>query len=268
MAGVPGYPSEVLKSQRAATRFQILTEVADNQPAVSQREIADVVGVTNQAVSEHLRGLEEIGHVRRLGRGRYEITKEGVDWLLSQLEALDAYLTHVSDEVLGSIEVETAIAAGAVEPGETVGLNMRDGQLYADPSMEDGARATAVTGGAPGDAIGVTDWEGVIDYDLGHVTIVVVPTVGMEPAGRIDYDRIDSVIADADLVAAAGTEAVAILAARDIDPDIAFGTPAAVQEAAARGLNVALICVASRVAEHTEPLRELEIDYQIVEQAD
>ena len=44
----------VLRSKRTATRYQILVEIADRQPAVNQQEIADAIGVTAQAVSGYL----------------------------------------------------------------------------------------------------------------------------------------------------------------------------------------------------------------------
>ena len=76
--------SDVLASKRDATRYQILVEIAERQPAVSQQEIADAIGITSQAVSNYLQELVENDHVEKLGRGRYEVTKEGVDWLISQ----------------------------------------------------------------------------------------------------------------------------------------------------------------------------------------
>lgn len=260
--------SAVLASKRAATRFQVLAEVADKQPAISQREIADAIGITTQAVSEVLRELVDEGHVSKHGPGRYEVTTEGVDWLLTELETLDAYLTHVAEEVLGTVDHETAIATDDIEAGDAVSLSMRDGTLYAAPGAgEEEARAVAVTAAGAGEDVGVSNWEGVIDYELGTVTVVSVPDVRDGGSRAVDADALSGRVATADLVAAAGVEATAALDAAGCQPDVRYGTPLAVQEAALRGMDVLLVCVASRVGEHTERLREFDIVHEVVDGA-
>jgi putative transcriptional regulator len=117
----------VLQNKRDATRYQILVRIAERQPAVSQAEIADTLGITSQAVSEYLKDLVEEQQVDRLGRGRYEITTEGVDWLISQTDDLRNYVQHVSEGVLGQVEIETAIATTAVRrPRYRCGDGSRD----------------------------------------------------------------------------------------------------------------------------------------------
>ncbi len=266
MARPDGRRPALLASKREAMRFQILAEIAEHQPAVSQGEIADALDVTTQAVSDHLKDLVGSGHVNRGGRGRYEVTKEGVDWLLSRAEALEAYLGYVTEDVLGSVDLETAIATGPIEEGQRVGLRMDDGLLRASPEP-DGAVATAVamTGADTGEDVGVADWAGVMDYAVGEVAVVVVPTVRAGGSERVDRAALEDRLADSDLVVAAGTEAVAALARLDREPDVTFGTPAAVQEAAARGLGVVLVTVETRVAEHTDRLRELDIAFDLIE---
>lgn len=254
--------SEVLASKRASTRFQVLAEVADNQPAINQREIADAIGVTTQAVSEVLRELVEDGHVAKHGPGRYEVTNEGVDWLLSEIESLETYLNHVAEEVLDTVDHDTAIATETIESGDSVRLVMRDGTLYATPgSDDDAARAVAVTDAAPDEDVGVSGWEGVIEYDLGTVTIVTVPDVRDGGSRHVSVETLAAATDDVDVVAAAGAEAQAALRRIDRSPDISYGTPLAVQEAALRGLDVALVCVAADVGEHTERLREFDIPH-------
>lgn len=61
----------ILQSKRNATRYQILVQIAERQPAVSQQEIADAIDVTPQAVSDYLKGLVEEEYVEKHGRGRY-----------------------------------------------------------------------------------------------------------------------------------------------------------------------------------------------------
>lgn len=257
----------VLRSKRDATRYRILVQIAERQPAVSQQEVADAIGVTAQAVSDYLQGLVEEGFVEKHGRGRYEVTKEGVDWLISQTDDLRGYVDHVAEDVLGDVEVETAIATTDLGEGETVSLSMRDGVLRAAAGGAGSATAVAVTDAEVGADVGVTNFEGVVDYELGAVTIVSVPRVNEGGSTAVDGDRIRDLVDDHDLLAVAGTEALAVAWTADLDPDIRFGTPTAVQEAAAKGLDVLLVATTSELSAHTDRLREQNVSYEVVEAA-
>lgn len=254
----------MLRRKREATRYQVLVEIAARQPAVSQREIADAIGVTAQAVSEYVGELIEVGHVDSEGRGRYRITKEGVDWLLSRTDELRSFTDYVAEEVVGRVDVEAAIATADVTSGETVGLSMRDGALHATPGATDRATAVAVTDASAGEAVAVSEFDGLLDYEPGVVTVVTVPAVadeGFDPETAVLDDR----AAEHDLVAVAGVEALVAARADDLAVDIRFGSPAAVEAAAARGLDVLLIAVDDAVSAHTDRLRAQNIRYEVVE---
>mgnify|MGYP005855031621 CR=1 FL=1 len=258
-------PPEVLDSKRDATRYQVLVEIAARQPAVSQNEIAETIGVTSQAISDYVRGLVEDGYVDKGGRGRYEVTKEGVDWLISRTDSLQAYLDHVGSDVLGSVDIDTAVATADVSEGNTVGLLMRDGVLHADP---DGGTATAVTvtGATAGEAVGVTDFEGMVDYETGTVTVLPVP--GVTETDSLDPEAILADLSDESLLAVAGTEAYALASRADARPDIRFGTVEGVAAAAVRGLDVRLVVTADRLPQHTAKLREGNIPHEVLDPAE
>ncbi|RRJ33717.1 DUF7839 domain-containing protein [Halocatena pleomorpha] len=260
--------SGVLRSKRNATRYQILVQVAEHQPAVSQQEIADAIGITAQAVSDYLRDLIEQDYVDKQGRGRYEITKEGVDWLITQTDELRGFVQHVSEDVIGQVDIETALARTEISEGETVTLTMQDGVLRAMSGDIGGATAVAVTDADPEQDVGVTNFEGVLDYDLGTVTIVAVPTVQNGGSTAVDPDAIQSVRDDHDLVAVAGTEALAAVRHLGVDPDIRFGTEAAVEEAATKGQSVLLVATTDELSTHTDRLREGNIGYEVVDATD
>ena len=229
--------TELLRSKRNATRYQILVQIAERQPAVSQQEIAGAIDITAQAVSNYLQELIEAGHVEKHGRGRYEITKEGVDWLISRTDNLRSFVDHVSEEVIGQVDVESAIAAGGVTEGQRVSLAMRNGYLHALPKEDTGATAVAVTDAATGQEVGLTDFEGVVDYDLGTVTVLSVPSIRN-----------------------GGSAAV--------EPDVRFGTPEAVREAATKGLDVLLLVVTGQLSIHTDTLRDGNISYEVIDATD
>ena len=257
--------SDVLASKRDETRYQILVEIAERQPAVSQQEIADAIGITSQAVSNYLQELVEADHVEKLGRGRYEVTKEGVDWLISQTDQLRSLVEHVSTDVIGQVEVESALATGSATEGDRVSLSMREGYLHATPGDAGSATAVAVTEAEAGQEVGVTDFEGVVDYDLGTVTVVSVPTVRNGGSAGIDPDTVADHATGHDLLAVAGTEAVAVARNADLTPDIEFATPDAVREAAMKGLDVFLLAVAGDLSAHTDNLRDGSIAYEVVD---
>jgi putative transcriptional regulator len=268
MTTVGADDESVLRSKRTATRYQILVEIADRQPAVSQREVAEAIGVTAQAVSEYTRGLVEEGYLEKHGRGRYEVTKEGVDWLISRTADLRAFVDHVASDVIEQVEVDTALATTTVAEGQTVSMTMRDGILRAMAGDAGGATAVAVTDADPGEDVGVTSFEGVVDYDLGHVTVVAVPHVRDGGSRAVDPAVAADAAVDESLVAAAGVEAYAVCVAAGLDPDVRFGTSEAVPEAAMKGLDVLLVCTTTRLSAHTDALRDAAVSYEVVEAAD
>jgi putative transcriptional regulator len=257
--------SGVLRSKRNATRYQILVKIAERQPAVSQQEIADDIGITSQAVSNYLQELVEQGHVDKHGRGRYEVTKEGVDWLISQTDALRSFVEHVSEDVIGQVEVESALATAPIAEGEAVSLSMRDGYLRATPGDAGTATAVAVTHADAGQEVGVTDFEGVVDYDLGTVTVVSVPTVRNGGSRRVAAGRVAQLAAEHDLIAVSGTEAAAVAHDATLVPDLRFGTEEGVREAATKGLDVLLLAVVGSLSAHTDKLQDGSIGYEVVD---
>ena len=257
-----GGSPDVLENKRNATRYQILVEIAARQPAVSQGEIADAIGVTSQAVSDYVRDLAESGYVEKGGRGRYEVTKEGVDWLISRTDDLETYLERVNSDVLGSVEVDAAVALDDVAEGSEVGLVMRDGVLHANPA---GGTATAVsvTSAAAGEAVGVADFEGVVDYETGSVSVLPVPTVTDDD--RLSPDVVSTHVPDEGLVAVAGTEAYALVSRSDTSPDIRFGTAEGVAEAGMLGLDVLLVAVTDEIPRHTSKLRDRNVPHRVLD---
>jgi putative transcriptional regulator len=262
-AGIAG--SEVLRNKRNATRYQILVQIAERQPAVSQQEIADAIGITSQAVSNYLQELVDKDHVEKHGRGRYKVTKEGVDWLISRTDSLRTFLDHVSENVIGQVEVESALATADIQEGNHVSLSMRDGYLRATPGDAGSATAVAITDAEAGREVGVTDFEGVVDYDLGTVTVISVPTVRNGGSSRINTEEVRNYFADNELLAVSGTESLAVAHTAGLEPDIEFASAEAVREAATKGLDVLLLAVTGTLSAHTDTLREGSVSYEVVD---
>lgn len=255
---------KVFRNKRDATCYQILVEIAERQPAVSQGEIADSIGVTAQAVSDYLQDLIEKDYVEKHGRGRYEVTKEGVDWLMSQTEEVRDFVRHVSEDVIGQVEIETALATADISEGQQVSLSMQGGTLKATPGTTGDATAVAVTPASKEEDIGVTDFEGILDHEPGKVTIISVPTVRNGGSRAVEPETISS-YAQGREVAAAGVEALAAVMKSGIEPDIRYGTVEAVHEAATKGLDVLLVSVTDKLSTHTDRLSQNNISYEVID---
>jgi len=254
-----------LEDKRTATRFRILVEIADRQPAVSQGEIADAVGVTSQAVSEYIRDLVADGYVDKEARSRYRVTKEGVDWLFQEAKGLRRFAEHVTEDVLESVREDAAIATAAIDAGDTVTLSLRDGLLHASPGDAGPATGVATTGAEPGDDVSVTGFEGVIEIDPGRATVVQIPSTRAGGSRTVPSAGLRTVCADAAMVVAAGVEAVVSLRDAGIEAETTFAAGEVAAAAAARGVDVAVIVTADAAGRVTDALRDAEVLYEVTE---
>ena len=261
--GLAATMTEVLEDKRTATRFRILVEIADRQPAVSQGEIASAVGVTSQAVSEYIRDLDEEGFVEKEGRSRYRVTNEGVDWLLRMAGDVRRFADRVTDDVLGGVYEDAAIATGAIEAGDVVTLSMKNGLLHATPGETGPATGIATTDAAAGEDVGVSGFEGVIDFAPGSVTLYQVPPVRSGGSQAVEPDRLEAACEAADLVMAAGVEAVVTVRAATIEPATTFATGEVAAAAAQRGVQVVIVVTADEIGRVTDPLRDAGTSYEV-----
>ncbi|WP_101296320.1 DUF7839 domain-containing protein [Halegenticoccus soli] len=254
-----------LEDKRTATRFRILVQIADRQPAVSQGEIADAVGITSQAVSEYIRALVEDGLVDKEGRSRYRVTKEGVDWLFQEAKSIRRYADHVTEDVLGSVQEDAAVATEDVSAGETVTLTLREGLLHATPGADGPATGVATTDAEAGTDVSVTGFEGVIEMEPGNVAVVQVPSIRAGGSRAVDPDVLRAACEGADVVVAAGVEAIVALRSTGIEPAVTVAAGSVAAEAAARGQSVAVVATTDVVGRVTDALRDGEVTYEVVE---
>lgn len=256
--------TDVLKNKSEITRLQILVEIAENQPAVSQKEIADAIGVTPQAVSEHMSSLIEEGLVDKRRRGRYEITKEGADLVISYAESLEGYVEHVLEEVVGRVFVDTAVAEGEIDEGQEVSLRMRDGFLRAAPEGDEPPTARAVTDASEGDDVGVTEFDGIIEFESGTVTVVTVPSVEECGSRAVDKGALTEAVGSGESVYAVGTEAAVALEKAGIEYR-RYAVAEAVVEAARNGVSSTVVAVEGRAGSLTDELSAEGVGYETLE---
>ena len=257
--------AQILKSKNLATKFQILLEVAANQPNVQQKDIAGKLDITSQAVSEYVRELIKDGWLSSQGRSRYRVTREGVDWILRMARQLHSYSSFVS-KVVSDISTSTAIADGDLSVGQPVSLYMKGGLLFAAAAVSDkGASGVAVSGARKGEDVGVSNVEGVIKLDMGKVTVGKVPNVQEGGSRSTDLARLKGEVDRAKLVGAIGVEALVALKQIGVKPDYVYGVREAAIEAAYCGLPFLVVCAEDGVSALVQRLEEENLNYEIVD---
>ena len=257
--------SSVLQSKRESSRFQILVEIAAHQPNLRQKEVAESLGVTPQAISEYIKELVADGLVTTDGRMRYSITKEGVEWLLESAAELKRYARVVMEEIISHVSVWTAIAECDLEEGERVSLEMRGGLLYAN--KKEAIEASGVVIGAVrcGEDVGVSDLKGLISLEEGRVILCKVPRVQIGGSRRVDLAALSRQISRAAKVGCLGIEALSALRKVGREPDIIFGAKEFAVEAAYHGLSSVIVSVDEQIPGLLTRLESEGLKYELVD---
>jgi putative transcriptional regulator len=257
--------AQILQSKNLATKFQILLEVAANQPNIQQKDIAPRLGITSQAVSEYVKELIKDGWLSSQGRSRYRVTREGVDWILQMSRQLHSYAWFVS-KVVADISTSTAIADSDLSVGQPVSLYMKDGLLFAsDGTSGKGAKGMTVTEAKKGQDVGIRNVEGVIKLETGKVTIGKVPNVQDGGSRSTDLTRLEREVKGAKLVGAMGTEALVALTQTLRKPDYLHGVREAAIEAAYCGLPFLVVCSEDKISILLQRLEEENLPFEIID---
>jgi putative transcriptional regulator len=255
--------AQVLRIKNFATRFQIMVEIAANQPFIQQKEIAQHIGITSQAVSEYVSELEKDGWISTDGRSRYHITREGANWVLKSLRDLQQY-TAFADKALTNIMTWAAVADIDLTAGQEVGLIMKEGLLVATRYQGKGARGIAATKAKQGDDVGITNIEGIVNLQIGKVTVIEVPDIKDGGSSRANLPMIQRELSKVDLTASLGIEALISLRKLQIAPNYIYGVTAAAVEAVRSGLTLVVVCSANESPSLLQKLTVANVDYKLV----
>ena len=254
---------EILRNKSLATRLQILVAIADSGPSVQQQEIAKKLAITPQAVSDYVAQLIKDGLLTADGRSRYKVTDEGVNWIVRMLRELRSYTSSV-EKIITNISVCTAIAEVELSKGETVGLKMKGGLLYATPRVTSGARGVTTSDARPSEDVGVTNIDGIVKFKLGTVIILSVPGVSKGGSRNVDLTRLRQEIKGKPFVGALGIEALVTLKQLKVDFH-SYGVREAVIEAAHCGLQPVVACTEDEISGLIKRLEEADISYRIAD---
>ncbi len=258
---------QILRNKNLATKFQILVEVAANQPNVQQKYVAQKLGVSSQAVSEYINELVKDGWLVSDGRSRYRVTRDGVNWILNAFRELREYSTFV-EKAVTNIAVCAAVADCDLSAGQAVALKMKDGLLYATDAVGKAARGKAARGTAIADArkgedVGVSNIEGIVELAMGKVTVLAVPDIQGGGSKSTDPAALKRVLGKKGPIGAIGIEALTALRGIGVEPHYFYGVSEAAIEAAQSGLSFLIVCAHDQVPHLLARLREENVDYEL-----
>lgn len=255
---------EVLRNKNSATRFQILVEIANSGPNIQQQDIAKKLDVTPQAISDYTQQLVHKGLLVSDGRSKYRLTNEGVNWVIKVLRELRDYDTLI-ERAITNISVCAAVADINLSKGQTVGLEMKDGLLFATANIDKGATGIASADARAGEDVGVSSIEGIVQLKIGSVTILKIPNIQRGGSKMINLEHSRNEVSDSKLVGAIGIEAMVASRKLSISGVCVYGVTEAAIEAAKTGLRPVIVCVDDEIPALTRRLREEDIDYEIVD---
>ena len=256
--------SQIIRSINTVTKFQILVEVAAKQPDVQQRDIAERLNLSPQAVSDYFRELQQAGWLVSQGRSKYRVTREGVDWMLKGLREWQGYSETVQKAIAG-VSICAAVADCDIDEGQAVGLLMRDGLLYATGDLNTQAKGIAVHSARKGEDIGITSIDGIVPLKVGKITVLRLPGIQKGGSRKADLTRLKKEVKGRNTVFTLGIEALVALRKAGMEPASMYGVKEAVIEAARSGLSPAVVCVEEETSDLLARLEEKRVEYEIVD---
>ena len=246
-----GRTRNVLRDKGESTDFQILLEVLRSQPHVKQKDIADAVGITVQAVSKHFKKLAREGFLE-VGseRADYRLSPKATDKLDDYLKSLNSYTARIKSD----LKIERLLPALATQPikeGERVGIIMKEGVLYAvNPKHPDAeAHGVAAQDAQPDEDVGLRDVQGKVKTRQGKVVMVRLPSTSEGGSRTVDLAKVKRFYEEfhPDRIGVVGVVGRAVLNKLGLRADLDFGITKATALAAERGLNVFVLVVGRMV---------------------
>lgn len=263
---------KAFKKRGSLTRFQILSEISKQNPNLKQKDLADILGITIQAVSENIKTLIEEGLITsKDGRSPYKITQKGIDNVKKNAITLRKYSDSVLETMNHFKTVWPAIAAEKLKEGQQVGLYMDDGVLYAS-SKPASATGTVLKDAEKDMDVALGGLNGIIDMKTGEAIIITLPTVkaGGSEASDINlikkiYERGTEHGQSIDKIAVVGTVSRAIANKLDLPVDIEFAAATGTANACRKGLNVLVLVVGDMSKTFIRELEEEKIKFNVID---
>ncbi len=258
--------TQILRDKAAATKFQMLIEIAAAQLNIQQKDIAKKLNVTPQAISQYMEELIGDRLVVSDGRSKYSVTIDGINWVLKIFRDLQSYSNFVKKTVT-NITVCAAVADCNLSQGQEVGLKMEDGLLLATDVIDSEAKGIAVSDARKGEDVGISNIEGIVPLEIGEVTIIKIPSIQRGGSRSVDLTWLKKEIKGKKLIGAIGIEALITLKRIGTNPHYFYGVKEALVEAAYSGLPFLAVCVDDEIPGLLQRLEEEHLDYQLLDLA-
>jgi len=254
---------EVLRNKNLTTRFQILVEIANSGPNIKQRDIANELNITTQAVSDYIAQLIKDNMLTSEGRSSYRVTNEGVNWIITALRELNSYNSFVRTAVT-NISICTALAESNLGENQRVGLKMKGGLLFASPDVDSKATGITISEANSGEDVGITGIEGIVPLELGKVHIVRVPSIQQGGSRKVNVDKLKENLKHNSLITYLGLEAYATLRKSGVEFQ-QFGAIETAIEATKSGLDTLVVCVENETSNLIGRLENEDIRYELID---
>ncbi|MDR0912339.1 MAG: winged helix-turn-helix transcriptional regulator [Methanobrevibacter sp.] len=266
---------KIFKKRGEMTHFQILSEICKQEPDLRQKDIAERLNITVQAVSENIKILIDENYISsKDGRSPYKITQKG----LAKVKKDALNLKHYADDVLELMNhyksIWPAIAIDDLREGEEVGLFLKEGILYATKEKQS-ANALTLSNAKKGEDVALNSLTGIIDLENGQVVIITLPNIQQGGTNATDLDLIKKIYNDGlkrwginksfDKVGVMGTISRAVTNKLAIPVDIEFAVPQSAASATKKGLNILILAVGNMNKGIIRELDNDNIKYNIVD---
>ena len=198
------------------------------------------------------------------GRSKYRVTSKGVNWVIKVLRELRSYDTFI-EKAVTNISVSAAVADVDLSKGQKVGLEMKEGLLFATGKIGKGATGITTSDARDGEDVGISHIEGIVSLEVGKVTILKVPSIQSGGSQVVDINRLKGEIAGKKLVGGIDIEALIALNKTTNQPIYAYGVAEAAIEAAKSGLSPVIVCANDYISDLIRRLDEESVGYEITD---
>ena len=250
---------KVLLNRKDTIKLLILAELMIRKNC-NQREIAEKLRLTPQAISEYFKELVAEGLIRVVQKGYYEATDRGIDWLTKHLFDLHMFSEDLLKKIFSHSLI--AIAIGEIKAGDKVYYWFENGLIYC--KVNSNANGIALTSANDGEELLIKPIEGFKPPTRGKIIIIKVPDIGEGGSRKIDINWLKDLIKKYHMVVAVGVEALVCCKKAGVEP-IFFGGREACIEAAHHGCDVVVVCTESLLDDLLRKIMNENLKFEVIQ---